>query len=148
MKNIFIDTNVIIDFLADRKPFSEYAAILFQLAEENKINVYVAAISFNNTYYILRQVASHKKSLKLILELEEYVGIQETNRNILIKALKSDFNDFEDAIQYYSAEQLGKIDIITTRNLRDFKKSEIPVISPETTVKLIMKEDAGSFGAK
>ena len=145
MKNIFIDTNVIIDFLADRQPFSDDAAILFQLAKENKINVYVAAISFNNTYYILRQVTSHKRSLKLILELEEYVGIQETNRIILKKALKSNFNDFEDAIQYYSAEQLGNIDIITTRNLRDFKKSEIPVLSPETTIKLIINNNTGQI---
>ena len=140
MKKIFIDTNVIIDFLADRTPFSEYAAILFQLAKENKIKIYISAISFNNTYNILRKVASHKKALSLISEIEEYVGIQETNRNILRKAMKSNFNDFEDAIQYYSAVQLGKIDIITTRYLKDFKKSELPVLSPETTVKLLMKE--------
>ncbi|MEN8120995.1 MAG: PIN domain-containing protein [Bacteroidota bacterium] len=141
MKHIFLDTNVIIDFLADRSPFSEYAAILFQLAKENKIKIFISAISFNNTYYILRKVTSHKKALKLISEIEEYVGIQETNRNILRKAIKSDFNDFEDAIQYFSAVQLGKIDIITTRDLKDFKKSELPVLSPETTVKLIMKEN-------
>jgi len=142
MKHIFIDTNVIIDFLADRSPFSEYAAILFQLAKENKIKIYISAISFNNTYYILRKVTSHKKALSLISEIDEYVGIQETNRNILRKALKSNFNDFEDSIQYLSAVQLGKIDIITTRDLKDFKKSELPVLSPETTVKLLMKESA------
>ncbi len=140
MKNIFIDTNVIIDFLSDRKPFSEDAAILFQLAKEKKINVYVAAISFNNTYYILRQVTSHIRALKLIDEFEEYVYVQETNRDILKKALRSDFNDFEDAIQYYSAIQLGEIDILTTRNLKDFKKSEIPVLSPSTTVKILLKD--------
>ena len=140
MKNIFIDTNVIIDFLADRKPFSDYAAILFQLAKDKKINIYIAAISVSNTYYILRQVTSHTRALKLISELEEYVKIQETNTIILKKAMKSDFNDFEDAIQYYSAKQLNKIDIFTTRNLKDFKKSEIPVLSPETTTKLILTE--------
>jgi len=140
MKNIFIDTNVIIDFLSDRKPFSEDAAILFQLAKEKKINVYVAAISFNNTYYILRQVTSHIRALKLIDEFEEYVYVQETNRDILKKALRSGFNDFEDAIQYYSAIQLGEIDILTTRNLKDFKKSEIPVLSPSTTVKILLKD--------
>ncbi|RLD70642.1 MAG: hypothetical protein DRJ10_20175 [Bacteroidetes bacterium] len=140
MKNIFIDTNVIIDFLSDRKPFSEDAAILFQLAKEKKINVYVAAISFNNTYYILRQATSNKRALKLIDEFEEYVYVQETNRDILKKALRSDFNDFEDAIQYYSAIQLGEIDILTTRNLKDFKKSEIPVLSPSTTVKILLKD--------
>ncbi len=142
MKHIFIDTNVIIDFLADRSPFSEYAAILFQLAKENKIKIFISAISFNNTYYIIRKVTSHKKALKLISEIEEYVGIQETNRNILRKAIKSDFNDFEDAIQYFSAVQLGKIDIITTRDLKGFKKSELPVLSPETTVKLLIKDNA------
>ena len=141
MKQIFIDTNVIIDFLADRSPFSEYAAILFQLAKENKIKIYISAISFNNTYYILRKVASHRKALNLISEIEEYVGIQETNRIILRKAIKSKFNDFEDAIQYYSAIQLSKIDIITTRDIKGFKKSELPVLSPETTVKLILKEN-------
>jgi len=142
MKQIFIDTNVIIDFLADRSPFSEYAAVLFQLAKDDRIKIYISAISFNNTYYILRKVTSHKKALSLISEIEEYVGIQETNRTILRKTLKSNFSDFEDAIQYFSAVQLGKIDIITTRDLKDFKKSELPVLSPETTIKLLMKEIA------
>ncbi len=142
MKQVFIDTNVIIDFLADREPFSEYAAILFQLAKENKIKIFVSAISFNNTYYILRKVTSNKRALSLISEIEGYVGIQETNRNIIQKALKSDFKDFEDAIQYFSAVQLGDIDIITTRDIKDFKKSELPVLSPETTVKLLMKENS------
>ena len=138
---IFVDTGVWIDFLADRNPFSEYAAILFQLAKENKIKIYVSAISFNNTYYILRKVTSNNKALSLISEIEEYVGIQETNRTILRKAIKSDFNDFEDAIQYFSAIQIGTIDIITTRDLKDFKRSELPVLSPETTVKLLMQEN-------
>lgn len=142
MRQIFIDTNVVIDFLADRSPFSEYAAIIFQLAKEKKIKIYISAVSFNNIYYILRKVTSHKKALSLISEIEDYVGIQETNRKILRKAIKSNFNDFEDAIQYYSAIELGAIDIITTRNLKDFKKSELPVLSPETTVKLLMNENA------
>ncbi len=142
MRQIFIDTNVIIDFLADRQPFSDYAAMLFQLAKENKIKVHISAISFNNTYYILRKVTSHKKALSLLSEIEEYVGIQETNREIIRKAIKSNFKDFEDAIQYLSAVMIGNIDIITTRDLKDFKKSELPVLSPETTIKLLMEENA------
>ena len=140
MKKVFIDTNVIIDFLANRNPFSEYAAILFQLAKDKRIKICVSAISFNNTYYILRKVCSHKKALSLIFEIEEYVEIQETNRTILKKALQSSFNDFEDAIQYYSAVELREIDFITTRDLKDFKQSELPVLSPETSVKLLMEE--------
>lgn len=140
MKHIFIDTNVIIDFLADRSPYSDYAAMLFQLAKENKIKIYISAISFNNTYYILRKVTSHKKALDLLSEIDEYVGVQDTNREIIRKAMKSNFKDFEDAIQYYSAIGIGSIDILTTRDLKDFKKSEIPVLSPETTVKLLLEE--------
>jgi len=142
MKQIFIDTNIIIDFLADRTPFSDFAAILFQLAKEHKIRIYISAISFSNTYYILRKVSSHKKALRLISEIEGYVGVQETNRIIIQEAIKSGFNDFENAIQYYSAVQLGKIDIITTRDLKGFKKSELAVLSPETTLRLLMKEQA------
>ena len=143
MKQIFIDTNVIIDFLGDRSPYSDFAAMLFQLAKEDKIKVHISAISFNNTYYILRKVTSHKKALSLISEIEEIVGVQETNRNIIKQAINSNFNDFEDAIQYFSAVQIGNIDIITTRDLKDFKKSELPVLSPETTVKLLMEQNPG-----
>ncbi|HYX07528.1 MAG TPA: PIN domain-containing protein [Bacteroidales bacterium] len=142
MKQIFIDTNVIIDFLADRTPYSDYAAILFQLAKDNKIKVHVSAISFNNTYYILRKVTSHKKALSLLSEIEGYVGVQETNRTIIQKAIKSNFQDFEDAIQYFSALQIGNINIITTRDLKDFKKSELPVLSPDTTIKILLEENA------
>ena len=140
MKQIFIDTNVIIDFLADRQPSSDYAAMIFQLAKDGKVGVHISAISFNNTYYILRKVTSHKNALKLLSEIEEYIGVQETNRKIIKKAMKSDFKDFEDAIQYFSAVQRGNIDIITTRDLKDFRKSELPVLSPETTIKLLLEE--------
>ena len=80
MRQIFIDTNVVIDFLANRSPFSEYAAILFQLAKEKKIKIFISAVSFNNIYYILRKVTSHNKAQSLISEIEDYVGIQEINR--------------------------------------------------------------------
>lgn len=86
MKKIFIDTNVIIDFLADRQPFSNDAAILFQLAQDSKIQIYVSAISFNNTYYILKKVTSHKTAIQLISAFEEFIQIQETNKIILRRA--------------------------------------------------------------
>jgi len=140
MKNIFLDTNVIIDFLTDRKPFSDDAAILFQFAKEKKIRIFISAISFNNAYYILRKFSNHKIALSLISELDEWVEVQETNKKIIRKAIKSSYNDFEDAIQYYSALEIGNINLITTRDLKDFKKSEIPVLSPETTVKLLLEE--------
>ena len=138
MKRVFVDTNVIIDFLADREPFSEFAAKLFQLAHDGRINIYIASISINNTYYILRQVCSHRKASKLIESILGLVTVQETNKEILLKAVKSGFNDFEDAIQYFSAKKVRGIEVIVTRNTKDFKKSDIPILSPETIVKLIL----------
>ena len=138
MKNIFVDTNVIIDFLANREPFSEYAAKLFQLAQNKEVNIYISAITINNTYYVLKQVSSHKKSLNLIDGIESLVEIIPTDQKIIQKAIKSDFKDFEDAIQYYSAKEVKSIDVIATRNAKDFKTSDIPVLTPETIVKLIL----------
>ena len=140
MKKVFVDTNVIIDFLADRKPFSEFAAKLFQLAQNGRIKVYISSISINNTYYILRQVSSHRKALKLIENILGLVTVKATDEEIFLKAIKSGFADFEDGIQYFSAKSVPGIDVIVTRNARDFKKIEIPVLSEETTVKLNLNE--------
>ena len=137
MQHIFLDTNVILDFLSGREPFSEYAAILFQMAKDKKIKIYVSAISFNNIYYILRKVTTHKKALKLISGIESLVEILEVNHKIIRKAINSNFKDFEDAIQYYSAVESGIVDVIATRDAKGFRNSDIPVMSPETIVKII-----------
>ena len=138
MNKVFVDTNVIIDFLANREPFSDYAAKLFQLAQNKDIEILIAAISINNTYYILKQVCSHKKALSLIEQIENLVKIVPTTQEVLRRAIKSDFKDFEDAMQYFSAKDYKGVDVIATRNAKDFKKSDIPVLTPETVVKLIL----------
>ncbi len=60
MKRVFLDTTVLLDFLADRKPFSDAAAHLFAAAGQQKIKIHGSALSFSNLYYILRQSLSHK----------------------------------------------------------------------------------------
>jgi len=144
MKNIFVDTNIIIDFLANREPFSDNAAKLFQLAQNKDVTIYISAITINNTYYVLKQVTSHKKSLNLIDGIENLVKIIPTDQKIIQKAIKSDFKDFEDAIQYYSAKEVKEIDVIATRNAKDFKTSDIPVLTPETIIKLMLHKKASS----
>lgn len=123
MRHFFLDTNILLDFLIDRKPFSDQAAILFQLATSNKVKLYVAAISFNNVYYIIRQVHSHAKAMELIKALERYVEIIAVDSAILRKAIASEFKDFEDAIQNFAAESVAEIEMMVTRNLKDFKKA-------------------------
>lgn len=137
MKHFFLDTNILIDFLVDRKPFSDQAAILFQSANNNEVRLYVAAISFNNVYYIVRQVHSHAKTMGLIKTLAQYVEIVAIDGAILKKAIASDFKDFEDAIQSFAAESVADIELIVTRNLKDFKKSNLPVFAPESAIALM-----------
>ena len=61
MNNLFIDTDVIIDFLIDRKPFSREAAIIFTLIDQKKLKGYASSLTFSNLYYVLRKFESHNK---------------------------------------------------------------------------------------
>lgn len=130
MKNLFLDTNVVIDYLANRQPFSLDAAKLFQLAEEGKVKLYISALSYNNVHYILRQSLTNNATIKILDDLSEMSEIADVTKLTIKKALKSEFKDFEDAIQYYSALNLNKIDCIVTRNAKDFKKSNLALMTP------------------
>jgi len=140
MKHIFLDTNIVIDFLADRKPFSLYAAKLFNFSLMGKAKIYISAVSYNNIYYILRQSHSGTETIRLLSELSEMTEIADVTKNIIKKSLKTDFKDFEDAIQYYCALHLANIDFIVTRDTKDFKRSTLSVMSPEEAV--ILLEDS------
>jgi predicted nucleic acid-binding protein len=137
MKNIFLDTNVLIDFFADRKPFSINAAKLFDYSLKRKINIYISAISYNNIYYIIRQSLSHSETIKLLTEISEWTNVIDLTKDIINKSLKSDFKDFEVAIQYNCAKSLKKIDCIVTRNTKDFKTSSLPILTPKEAMSLI-----------
>ncbi len=137
MKSIFLDTNVLIDFFADRKPFSIEAASLFNYSFKKKISIYISAVSYNNIYYIIRQSCSHSETIKMLTELTEWTDIIDVSKVIINKSLKSDFKDFEDAIQYNCAKSLNKIDFIVTRDTKDFKTSSLPVLTPKEAVTLI-----------
>lgn len=130
MTNLFIDTDVIIDFLIDRKPFSREAAIIFTLIEQKKLKGYSSSLTFSNLYYVLRKIESHNKVISKLEILSKIVGILRVEEQTIKNALASGFSDFEDSIQYFSAIDSKKIDVIITRNIKDFKKSEIPVMTP------------------
>jgi len=134
MKYLFLDTNVIIDFLADRKPFSDKAALNFDQALAGKLKIYISAVSYNNIYYILRQSFSNNETIKLLNQLNEMTEIADVTKAIIKQALRSDFKDFEDAIQYFCALSLSKLDLIVTRDTKDFKKAALPVMNPQEAV--------------
>jgi predicted nucleic acid-binding protein len=137
MKSIFLDTNVLIDFLADRKPFSIDAARLFDYSLKKKITIYISAVSYNNIYYIIRQSLSHAETIKMLTEISEWTNVIDLTKEIINKSLTSDFKDFEDAIQYHCAKSNNKIDLIVTRDTKDFKISSLPILTPKEAVALI-----------
>ncbi len=137
MNLFFIDTNVIIDFLADRKPFSLNAAKLFELSISKKVKLYISAVSYNNIYYILKQSLSHKDTITLLSSLSEMTEVVDITKTVIQQAVKSEFKDFEDAIQYYCALSINKLEIIITRDIKDFKKSTIPVMTTDEIISLL-----------
>ncbi len=137
MKHFLLDTNVVIDFLIDRRPFSLLAAKLFDFSEKGKVKLYITAVSYNNTYYILKKLSTHKETINILKDLEKIAETIDTTKSAIKNALDSEFKDFEDAIQYYTAKTNKKIDAIVTRNISDFKLSKLPVLTPDEAVKLI-----------
>jgi len=125
MENVFIDTDVIVDFLTDRKPFSLESAKIFSLIDQKKIKGCVSSLSFSNLYYVLRKFGTHKKVINSLQELSELVDILKVDSEIIKAALTSDFKDFEDSIQYFAAQEQKKVDCIITRNIKDYKDSSL-----------------------
>lgn len=137
MKHLFFDTNVIIDVLTDRRPFSVSAAKLFDHSERGEIKIHIAAVSYNNIYYVVKKFSSHKETIKILKDLERITETINTSKEIIRESLYSEFKDFEDAIQHYSATTYKKIDAIITRDINDFRHSKIPILSPDEALGLI-----------
>ncbi|MEM9391532.1 MAG: PIN domain-containing protein [Bacteroidota bacterium] len=135
---VLIDTDVVLDFFLDRKPFSEEATKIFALCEAKRVQGFMTPVIFSNVYYILRQTASHEKVIEKLNQLMNFIGVLDMGRGTIIQALGSDFRDFEDALQHYSAVQSDFIDVILTRNVKDFKKSEIGVLTPQSFLKIVV----------
>ena len=135
MDKALIDTDVILDFFFDRQPFSEFATKIFSLCESKKIKGFVTPVIYSNVYYLLRQTAKHEKVIDKLNQLLLITEVLPMDKEVVQNALNSGFKDFEDALQNFSAIRYGDIDVILTRNLKDFKKSEIGVLTPETYMK-------------
>lgn len=135
MDKVLIDTDVILDFFFDRKPFSRYATEILNLCEENKLIGLTTPVIISNVYYLLRKTAKHEIIVEKIKQLLRIVRIIKMDENIVVNALNSDFKDFEDALQNFAAIENGKISVILTRNIKDFKKSKLAILTPETYLK-------------
>ena len=130
MKRILLDSDVILDLLLERQAFCDDANMLVLACEQKLFHGYMTPVSIANIYYIFRQNASHMKVIEQLQLLLKIIGILNMDQKQVLAALDSKFTDFEDALQYYSALQSNKVDGIITRNTTDYKKSALPVFTP------------------
>jgi len=135
MRKVFVDTDVCIDLLSGRKPFNKTAEILFSLADNKKIKIYVSSLSFSNIDYVLRSQYTSTHSRQLIGTFKTLVNVLPVDSKTIDLAIASDFNDFEDAIQHSCAIE-NNLTTIITRNLKDYKKASIAILTAETFIAL------------
>ena len=131
MKKVFLDTNILVDLIADRKPFSKYAIEIFTKAEEKKIEIFTSSHSIATTHYLLKKYLDEKSLREVLYNLLDFISVIQVDIDILKKGLRSKHKDFEDAVQIICASSIGNIDCIVTRNTKDFKNSEIIVLTPD-----------------
>jgi predicted nucleic acid-binding protein len=138
MKNLFLDTNIILDLLAYRMPFYIEAAKLFSLADKKKIRLSISSLCIADANYILSIQKPALEVRSVLRKFKVLVNVLPLNDKILDLSLNSEFRDFEDAIQYYTAIENDQ-DIIITRSQSDFKEGKIPVMTAGEFIKSIKK---------
>ncbi len=131
MNKVFVDTDVILDLLARRIPHFHFSAVLFTFAEMKKLELYTTPLILANTFYILRKQLGNDSAKNAVRKLRILLHLIDSTESVIDKALNSEFSNFEDAIQYYTALEYG-IPVILTRNIRDYKKASIVVQTPES----------------
>ncbi|HNW61294.1 MAG TPA: PIN domain-containing protein [bacterium] len=130
MNKLFIDADVILDLLLDRRPFSTSAIELFTRIEDKGVTACTSPVVLANIYYISAKLAGIKSARQYIHKLLTLLSITAMDEKTVLLAAGSSFKDFEDALQYYSAKQEA-VDYLITRNKMDYKVTDLTVCTPE-----------------
>lgn len=128
MKVVFLDTNVILDYLLDRDG-CEVSMEILKLGYDKKASLCASALTLSNIAYITRKVFKGNDLYNVLNRLCELLEISKVDKDIVEKALALQADDFEDALQYFSAMEIGAKCIVTS-NVKDFSYSAIPVYTP------------------
>ena len=128
MTRLFLDTNIVIDLLSNREPFCRDAVSLFSKAYYKKLELFVSPITYATASYLLKKNNNSEVVRNLLANFRQLSHIATTDERVVDDAIASQFADFEDALQYYTALK-AKADVIITRNGKDFDLSKIPVMT-------------------
>ena len=131
MQKLFLDTNIVVDFLGEREEVYRSAARVMTLADQKKIKIFTTSNTISTSYYLLSKYESPKAALEKIRKFKVLCSVSAMSDEVIDKVIASDFKDFEDAIQYFSAIATH-CDLIITRNGKDFKNALSPVMNAES----------------
>lgn len=131
----FVDSDVIIDVLTAREPFYELSSKVLSLGYKDKIQIIVSSLTYSNVFYMLRKFSDRQNAIRNLHTLKALSTTASVTDHEITLALTSEFVDFEDAIQYYTALSSG-CKFIITRNVVDYKLAGIPVFTPAEFIKL------------
>lgn len=128
MKKIFLDTNVLLDFPLQREGSDEARSILLK-GYDKEIELYASSLSFSNIAYITRRLFRGNVLYETFRGLREMISVSDVTSQMLDQAVTLEADDFEDALQYYSAMGINA-EAIITNNVKDFYFSSIPILTP------------------
>jgi len=137
---ILFDTNVILDVMLDREPFSTISAKLLAFVESGKISGFLGATTITTIHYLARKVVGQKQALNEIEKLLKIFDISPINKQIIKNAIKTEFKDFEDSI-LHEAAIASKLEAIVTRNKTDFREATIKVYTPQELLDDLKKRE-------
>ena len=139
---ILLDTNIVLDVLMDRMPFSDTAVELFSKVETGAIIGYLCGTTITTVYYLASKILGAARAQEETKKLLSLFEVAPVNRLVLESALVVDFHDFDDAVIHEAACHVGA-DAIITRNLKDFKKSRISVYTSDELVRILNSQNGG-----
>jgi len=130
ISKVFIDTDVFLDTILDRKPHSVHSNRIIGLAEKNKIHGFTSSLVIANLYYILKKISTHSKAVQAINKIRSIIEVLPFTNKEISESISAEFKDFEDGVQYFIAMN-NKITHIITRNVKDFKKASASIQTPK-----------------
>jgi predicted nucleic acid-binding protein len=130
MTAVFVDTDVLLDVVIKRPDFYPASFQIVQWIEQKRIEAYLTPMTISTIYYLIRKELSHLQALSLIEKLMVIFNVVSIDKSGIISALNSDFKDFEDALQNYSALQHPEIETLITRNIKDYRCSDLAIMTP------------------
>ncbi|MFA5814002.1 MAG: PIN domain-containing protein [Bacteroidales bacterium] len=136
---LFIDTNVILDLLGERMPFYDSIAKIATLADKGHVTMVVSALSYATVSYLLTKFENSEKAKDKLRKFKVISEICDLDKSLIEKGLNSNFFDFKDSLQYFSALK-SDCSILITRNGKDFKESQIPIMTADEYLKSIKKK--------